>query len=111
MGISKYNLIRFILDESYSDCENTCYTGDDFCDREVFEAQWKNWFHKVSRIYNHKIPIQLLEGLRRKQNEALNGIIEEYVKSQKEKRDLFPIVSKEKAYEKWVNKISISSKN
>ena len=62
MSISKYNLIVFILENSY----------------ENYKLQenpdWNKWFFSVSRIYHHKMPVKLLLGLKRKNNEIINAL-------------------------------------
>ena len=46
--LSKYNTIKFILDEAAD---------------KNHDINWSTWFNKVSRIFNHKIPEALLQGL------------------------------------------------
>ena len=77
--ISKYNLIRFILDE----------------------AAEKNpdieWFRKVSRIFAHKIPEALLSGLS-KQSDTLKMLCDEYRGKPK------PQSTAEDRYKNWIKR-------
>jgi hypothetical protein len=71
---SKYNIIRFVLDEAYEDRTN----------RPIQTQNWVEWFLKVSRMFNHKIPDSLLEALSKK-NEPLELLVEEYRKKARPK--------------------------
>jgi hypothetical protein len=106
MAISKYNLTRFILDEAYSDCENTCNLGDD--DPLLINAQWDNWLHKVSRIYNHQIPSSLLEGLRRKKNRFLEDFIKNHETRLQEKNS--KKLSSMNEYNRWAKRVNEGNK-
>lgn len=108
MTISKYNLIRFILDEAYDDSENTAALGENFNERGILVTHWKNWFHKISRIYNHKIPQSLLDGLKRKNNTFLTEIILEYEIRQLQK----PVKrTKEDEYDDWIKRVNTGNQN
>jgi hypothetical protein len=53
MTISKYNTIRFILDEAYED-------------HKALGKDWDEWLRKISRMFNYNVPEALIEGLQRK---------------------------------------------
>ena len=64
--ISKYNTIRFILDEAANK------------DITTTDTDWTLWFAKVSRIFKHKIPASLLEGLLKLNILKVNELCEHY---------------------------------
>jgi hypothetical protein len=60
--INTYNIIRFVLDISYND-----HLSNE-------SSTWDTWLNTVSRIYNHKMPIELLHGLIAKNNPILTQL-------------------------------------
>jgi gas vesicle protein len=82
--ISKYNLIRFILDEAAEKNPN---------------IEWNEWFRKVSRIFAHKIPEALLLGLS-KQSDTLKMLCDEYRSNSKPK----PQSTVDDRYKNWIKR-------
>ena len=82
--ISKYNLIRFILDEAAVKNPN---------------IEWDEWFRKVSRIFKHKIPEALLLGLS-KQSDTLKMLCDEHRDNSK----LKPRSTHEERYQNWIKR-------
>ena len=67
MRVSKYHLVRFILDQPYGE--------------EIHEF-WSEWIKQVVRMFpKHKVPACLLQGLGRK-NDCLSRICEEIESAQ-----------------------------
>ena len=59
---SKYNIIQFVLDVV----------------PRVHDDEWQEWFQKVSRMFNHKIPQALLDALSKK-NDILKQLCQEHL--------------------------------
>jgi hypothetical protein len=68
--ISKYNTIRFILDEAANKDITT-----------TTDTDWTLWFAKVSRVFQHKIPVALLEGLLKLNILKVNELCDEHYMS------------------------------
>jgi hypothetical protein len=79
--ISKYNLIRFILDEAAEKNPDS------------------EWFRKVSRVFKHRIPEALLLGLS-KQSDTLKTLCDEYRSNSKPT----PRSTDEDRYQKWIKR-------
>jgi hypothetical protein len=62
--ISKYHTIRFVLDEA--------------ANKDPDSIDWTVWFTKVSRMFNHKIPEALLQGLLRLNLLCVNTLCEHH---------------------------------
>lgn len=96
MPISKYHLIKFILN-SYEDHNQN---SDNF--------NWIIWFNDISSIYNHKIPENLLLAIKSKNNDN-KPIINlcdkelERIKARK-KQEILALEDKEQRYKRWIEK-------
>ena len=85
--ISKYNLIKFILDVSYEDKQHVISTIErKHCTKDDY---WTCWLYSVSKIFNNKMPMALLKGLHKKNNHYLNDFCNEKIAEiQEENRKL-----------------------
>lgn len=61
--LSKYHIIRFVLDVSYEDHAKSCDAPD-----------WITWCKRVFDMFGRNPPDALIDGLKRKQN----AVIDEY---------------------------------
>jgi hypothetical protein len=100
MKISKYNLIRFIIDVSLED------------HKTLENVNWQKWFFSVSRVYNHKMPEQVVKAI------ASTGIPqlielcdEEMPRIEKMKRSAVEKCTLEKTkYERWIQRRDAGNK-
>lgn len=96
MKISDYNLIIFILENSY----------------ENYKLQenpdWNKWFFSISRIFHHKIPIKLLLGMKRKNNNEINMLCDKElgkIKLRKKEKE----EKKQNEYNNWLLRRNIGN--
>lgn len=102
MSICKYNLIKFIVDQgrAFDDVE----LGIKPDDRVV-----NDWFHLVSRIYNHRMPQKLLSGLSRIMNDRLHVLCNVELKQYNARETACANMREVRAAKtmKWMQKIEV----
>jgi hypothetical protein len=101
--MSKYNLIKFI-ENSYSYYENSYYDNID--------QDWPKWFRSVSRIYNHKMPKNVILAIKNKNNQILNTLCDlELAKlNKREKEEEKYTKLKQEKYIRWIERRNAGNK-
>lgn len=98
MSISKYNTLRFIVDVSYED--HALKTNPD----------WTNWFTTVSRLYGHKMPLNLLMALKAKatNNSIITQLCDEQLEKleQRKEKDIYKRIVQSNRYNAWIERQS-----
>jgi hypothetical protein len=96
MTISKYNLIKFIIDVSLRDHE------------QRKDPDWQAWFKSISRIYNHKMPEHVIKAIASTGNAELLQLcntemtrVEDRLRQDAQNYEVYKVNR-----EKWIHRIS-----